>query len=301
MLLFSRLLFLTSAPRPARARCGAIHEATLPPCSPPLLQLPGPALPLVCSFSLVLPCPLSQAPGSPALCLLVPVLPLLPRHTLRGAIREASLPLPLHLAAPWCPGPWACGTHVALHSPAAFVPLRPPCLPLPPPPFSPSDTTQDTVQACRTHVAGTHLASIGGVVGPVGTTLRPPAAATAPAGAAAAGSHSKCRGGRGPGRPRLPPGQGFTVPPAAPGRRGGSITKSCKTSKKNRYIYIYIYIYVYVYLSTMTVTDCCSEKRCDPAFFVLCVLRRLCLRRTLSPCRAPGTILVFHTFCMLCS
>ena len=134
--LFSRLLLLTSAPRPARARCGVIREATLPPCSPPLLPLPGPALPLVCSFSLVLPCPPSQAPGSLALCLLVPVLPLPPRHTHRGAIREASLPLPLHLAAPWRPGPWACGTHVALHPPAAFVPLRPPCLPLPPLPFS---------------------------------------------------------------------------------------------------------------------------------------------------------------------
>ena len=150
-----------------------------------------------------------------------------PRHTLRRAIREASLTLPLHLAAPWCPGPWACGTHVPVHLPAAFVPLRPPCLPLAPLPFSLSDTTQDTVWASCTHVAGTHLAAIGGVVGLVGTTMWPPAAATAPAGSAAAGSHSKCRGGRGPGRPRLPPGQGFTVPPAAAGRRGGSITKSC--------------------------------------------------------------------------
>ena len=61
--LFSRLLFLISAPRPARARCGAIREATLPPCSPPLLPLPGPALPLVCSFSLVLPCSPSRALG----------------------------------------------------------------------------------------------------------------------------------------------------------------------------------------------------------------------------------------------
>ena len=103
--LFSRLLFLAPAPRPALARRGAIREATLPPCSPPLLPLPGPALPLVCLFSLVLPCSPSQAPGSLALCLLVPVLSLPSLHTHRGAIREAPLPLPLHLAAPWRPGP----------------------------------------------------------------------------------------------------------------------------------------------------------------------------------------------------
>ena len=133
--LFSRLLFLTPAPRPALAGCGAIREATLPPCPPPLLPLPGQALSLVCSFSLVLPCSPSLAPGSLALCLLVPVLALPSLHTHRGAIREASLPLPLHLTAPWRPGPWACGTHVALHPPAAFVPLRPPCLHLPLLPF----------------------------------------------------------------------------------------------------------------------------------------------------------------------
>ena len=83
-------------------------------------------------------------------------------------------------------------------------------------------------------------------------TLRLPAAATAPARAAAAGGRSKCRGGRGPSRPRLPPGQGFTVPPAAPGRRGGSIKSSCKRSKKNRHsesIYVYTYIYIYIYIS----------------------------------------------------
>ena len=75
---------------------------SLPPLSAPA---PGPVLPPVCSPSLVLPCPPSQVPWSLALCLSVPVLPLPSRHTLRGAIREAPLPLPLHLAAPWCPGP----------------------------------------------------------------------------------------------------------------------------------------------------------------------------------------------------
>ena len=101
---FLCLLFLTPAPRPALARCGAIREATLPPCCPPVLPLPGPALPLVCSFSLVLPCSPSQAPGSLALCLLVSVLALPSVHSHRGAIRKAPLPLPLHLAAPWRPG-----------------------------------------------------------------------------------------------------------------------------------------------------------------------------------------------------
>ena len=133
MLLFSRLLFLTSALRPARARCGAIREATL--CSPPLLPLPGPALPLVCSFSLVLPCPPSQAPVSLAPCLPFSVFSLPPRRTLCGAIRVASLPLSLHLSAPWCPSPWASGTHVALHPPVAFflsaLPLSACSCPLP--------------------------------------------------------------------------------------------------------------------------------------------------------------------------
>ena len=114
---------------------------------------PGPVPPPVRSPSLVLPCPPSQAPWSLALCLPVPVLPLSPRHRLRGAKREASLPLPLHLATPWCPCPLACGTHVALHPPATFVPLRPPCLPLPPLPFSVSDTTHcvGKLHACRRH------------------------------------------------------------------------------------------------------------------------------------------------------
>ena len=126
MLPFSGLLFLTSAPRPARARCEAIREATLPPCSPPLLPLPGPALPLVCSFSLVLPCPPSQAPGSLALCLLVPVLPLPPRHTLRGAIREA----PCRPLVPWSLGLW----HARRTAPACGLCPSTPALPPPPSP-----------------------------------------------------------------------------------------------------------------------------------------------------------------------
>ena len=77
----------------------------LPPVCSPSLTLPCPSSLVVCSFSLVLPCPPSQARGSLALCLLVPVLALPSLHTHRGAIREAPLPLPLHLAAPWRPGP----------------------------------------------------------------------------------------------------------------------------------------------------------------------------------------------------
>ena len=67
---------------------------------------------------------------------------------------------------------------------------------------------------------------------PVGSTLWPPSSPIAPAGPAAAGGRSKCRGGRGPSRPWPPPGSGFTVPPAAPGRRGGSIKSSCKIETK---------------------------------------------------------------------
>ena len=86
-----------------------------------------------------------RALGSLASCLLLPVLPLPLRCVLCRAVCEASLPLPLHLSAPWCPGLLASCMHVALHPPAAFFPLRPPRLPLPPLPFSPSDTMQDTV------------------------------------------------------------------------------------------------------------------------------------------------------------
>ena len=167
----------------------------------------------------------------------------------RGIPRTPSSPCrPL---VPWSLGLW----HARRTAPACGLCPSSPALPPPPSPalFPLGHYAGHCVgksQARRRHVAGTHLASIGGVVGLVDTTLWPPAAATAPAGTAAAGSHSKCRGGRGPGRPRLPPGQGFTVPPAAPSRRGGSITKICKNRKKIDYIYIYIYIYIYPLIYT---------------------------------------------------
>ena len=122
-------------------------------------------------------------------------------------------------------------------------------LPLPPPAVHTHYAKHDARQFASTvHV--THLAyplricylwaasQTAGVVAPRdvllpgGSTPRPPAAAAAPSRAAAAGGHSRCRGGRGPGRPQQPPGQGFTVPPAALGRRGGSITITCKSRKK---------------------------------------------------------------------
>ena len=78
MPLSPRLHLQDSALRPARARCGAICEATLPICSPSLLPLPGPTLPLVCPSSLALPCNSSRASGSLAFCLPVPILPLPP-------------------------------------------------------------------------------------------------------------------------------------------------------------------------------------------------------------------------------
>ena len=128
MLLFSRLLFLTSAPRPARARCGAIREETLPPCSPPLLPLPGPALPLVCSFSLVLPCPPSQAPGPLSPCPRPPFTP--PAYTSRSNTRgiPPTPSSPCRPLVPWSPGLW----HARRTAPACGLCPSTPALPPPP-------------------------------------------------------------------------------------------------------------------------------------------------------------------------
>ena len=129
MLLFSRLLFLTSALWPARARCGAIREATLPPCSPPLLPLPGPALPLVCPF---LPRP--PLPPFPGPCVPGPLSPCLrlpstsPAYTLRSNTRgiPPSLPSPFCPLVPWSLGKW----HARRTAPACglfpSMPARPP-------------------------------------------------------------------------------------------------------------------------------------------------------------------------------
>ena len=138
----------TSMPLPSGQREHVAEQFARQPSLP--APLPSPR-------SLAQPCPLCARPPSSSLAPLLGLLGLWPsvslspsslyppRRTLCRAICEASLPLPLHLSAPWCPGLLACGTHVALHPPAAFFPLCPPCLPLPPLPFSPSDTMQDTV------------------------------------------------------------------------------------------------------------------------------------------------------------
>ena len=153
-------LLCPSALRPARAQCGAIRVAALPLCP---LSLPwplGPVLPPVCSPSLVHPCPPSQVPWSLALGVSVPVLPLPSRHTLRGAIREAPLPLPLHLAAPRRPGSVRTGPQ-----PAAFY-SRPtsPSLPCPFPSLHSAGHYAGHFvgksHACRRHAPGPSLPAL---------------------------------------------------------------------------------------------------------------------------------------------
>ena len=135
-------LLCPSALRPARVQCGAIRVAALPLCP---LSVPwplGPVLPPVCSPSLVLTCPPSQVPWSLALGVSVPVLPLPSRHTVRGATREAPLPLPLHLAAPRRPGSVRSGPQPA----ALFSRPTSPSLPCPFPSLHLHlYTTQDTL------------------------------------------------------------------------------------------------------------------------------------------------------------
>ena len=161
------------------------------PCpAPRLLALPCPLVP---------PFPGPLVPGPRCLCPRPPFT--LPAYTSRDNTRGTP-PTP----PPPCPSlaPWR-----RPHRPAACDPLLPPYPPLPPLPFSLStlrrtlrrtlcwhaarmsqahsrplppcpalspvytmqDTPQDTVLAFRTHVAGTHPASIGGVVGRAGSTL----------------------------------------------------------------------------------------------------------------------------------
>ena len=98
------------APWPSPAPCVFV----LP--RPPLLPFPGPWV----------PGPLSPCPRP----LFTP-----PAYTSRCNTRGTP-PTPSSPCRPLAPWSLGCGTHVALHPPAAFVPLRPPCLPLPPLPFS---------------------------------------------------------------------------------------------------------------------------------------------------------------------
>ena len=80
--------FLPSSLQPARARCRAMCEATLPLRSPSPLWHPSPVLPLACSSSRTLLCPSSCATGSLAVCLSVPVPPLSPlARTVQSNVR----------------------------------------------------------------------------------------------------------------------------------------------------------------------------------------------------------------------
>ena len=153
-------LLCPSALRPARAQCGAIRVAALPLCP---LSLPwplGPVLPPVCSPSLVLSCPPSHVPWSLALGVSVPVLPLPSRHTLRGAIREAPLPLPLHLTAPRRPGSVRTGPQPA----ALFSRPTSPSLPCPFPSLHSAGHYAGHFvgksHACRRHAPGPSLPAL---------------------------------------------------------------------------------------------------------------------------------------------
>ena len=145
--------------------------AALPLCPLSLSWPLDPVLPPVCSPSLVLTCPPSQVPWSLALGVSVLVFPLPSRHTFRGATREAPLPLPLHLAAPWRPGS-VCT--------AARGPLLPPYLPLPPLPLPLSILTfcpyaghfVGKSHACRRHASGPSLPALPFPLSSLRTTLR---------------------------------------------------------------------------------------------------------------------------------
>ena len=171
------------------------------PSLPPLSALAPWPCPAPCL--LALPCPLVPpfpgplVPGSRCLCPRPPFT--LPAYTSRNNTRGTPPPPPCRSLAPWFRllRPAACGPllppylplpllpfslstlrrtlrrtlcwHVARMSQAHTRPL-PPC-PALSPLFTTQDTPQDTVLAFRTHVAGTHLASIGGVAGRAGSML----------------------------------------------------------------------------------------------------------------------------------
>ena len=206
------------------------------------------------------PCPCVPSPSPVGRFRVLPCSLPLYAHCAEHPHPLASLPFVVcSLGVPWfpllspVPGPCypspapdtlqASCTHVSLHPPVAFPSTsypagsygpwpsgapRLPCLPLPPLPFSPPDTMHDTVLAFCAHVAGTHLTFTVG-----GQTERLHAVAArrchSPRKSRRRGQPHHMPRGRGPDRPQLPPGQGFTLPPAAPRRRGGSITKTCKS------------------------------------------------------------------------
>ena len=274
-------LLCPSALRPARAQCGAIRVAALP-LRPLSLPWPlGPVLPPVCSPSLVHSCPPSQVPWSLALGVSVPVLPLPSRHTLRGTIREAPLPFPLHLAAPWRPGSFRTGPR-----PAALY-FRPtsPSLPCPFPSLHSAEHYAGHFvgmpHACRRHTPGPSLPAPPRPLSTLCRTLcrtlcwqtaRMSQAHTWPLLAASSGGLAqRCDRPPLPQPPQEPPPRASTpnaaggaaligpgCPPARvslyPPRRlvaGGDPSQISARHRKKIDIYIYIvYIYIYIYIHT---------------------------------------------------
>ena len=287
------------------------------PLLPPLSALAPWPCPAPCL--LALPCPLVPpfpgplVPGPRCPCPRPPFT--LPAYTSRSNTRGTppTPPSPCHSQAPW----------FRPHRPAACGPLLPPFLPpLPcplPSPYSAGHYAGHFVgksHACRRHAPGHSPPALPFPLSSLRRILRMTLwrhvarmsqARTWPLSAASSGrlaprcdrpplpqppqeplsraATSYAAGGAALVGPWLPPGQGFAVPPAAPGRRGGSITNICKTWKTNStarykiftthiyihiyiymyiyiyiyiYTYIYIYIYIYIYMSCKYFVPCCS-------------------------------------------
>ena len=249
--------------------------AALPLCS---LSLPSPFGPVpfyVCSPSLVLSCRPSQVPWSLALSVSVPVLPLPSRHTLCGAIREAPLPLPLHLVTPRRPGSVRSGPQPA----ALYSRPTSPSLPCPfPSLLSAGHYAGHFVgksHACRRHALGHSLPALPFPLSSLRSILRRTLwrhvarmsqARTWPLSVASSGrpaprcdrpplpqppqeplpraATSYAAGGAALVGPGCPPARVSLYPP----RRlvaGGDPSQISARHRKKIYIYIYIYIYRY--------------------------------------------------------
>ena len=113
---FSALPSRTLCPPASASTVRCNSRGSAPSLPPSLPRPPGRVLPPACSPSLTLPCPSSLVAGSPASYLSVPLLPLSLRRAPCRAMRKATLPLPLSLAAPWCPVLLVCGTPFVPHT-----------------------------------------------------------------------------------------------------------------------------------------------------------------------------------------
>ena len=273
--LFPALPSLLLCP-PASASTMRSNSRGSAPSLPPLSALaPWPCPAPLCSPSLVLPCPPPQVPWSLALGLSVPVLPLPSRHTVRGAIREAPLPLPLHLAAPWCPGP-VC---TRLRPSALYSRPTSPSLPCPCPSLHFAGHYAGHFvgksHACRRHAPGLSLLALPFPLSTLRRTLRRTLCThvarmsqprTWPLSAASSGWLApRCDRPPLPQPPQEPPPRAATpyaaagaalvgpgCPPARvslyPPRRlvtGGDPSQISARHRKKIDIYIYVYIYIY--------------------------------------------------------